>query len=144
MSDVTGWPTHATGPVPLLEWPKTLMRNVGVGIAPLRKSRFNAAKSALKPLELSALGKPWIASGAPEYARLAREVAAAAGVPVELICPDISDWGGQNLIAKWRRSLHAMRDPELRAALGAAGRSVAAEHTIEGHKQEWAAAWTSQ
>jgi hypothetical protein len=37
-----------------------------------------------------------------------------------------------------------MRDPELRLTLGAAGRTVAAAHTIEAHKKEWAAAWTSQ
>lgn len=43
----------------------------GVGIAPLENSKFNDAKSWLKPLEFAALGMPWVASASPEYKKLA-------------------------------------------------------------------------
>jgi hypothetical protein len=48
------------GPVPIEEWPRAVAE-LGVGIAPLADTRFNAAKSWLKPLELSACGVPWVA-----------------------------------------------------------------------------------
>lgn len=51
------------------EWPKAVA-TIGVGIAPLATTVFNQSKSWLKPLEMSAVGVPWVASDLPEYERL--------------------------------------------------------------------------
>ena len=56
----------ATGGVPLEEWPRAVSE-LGVGVAPLADSVFNAGKSRLKVLEMSALGVPWVASPRVEY-----------------------------------------------------------------------------
>lgn len=53
----------------IYQWPQEVAR-LGVGIAPLADTPFNAAKSWLKPLEMSAVGVPWVASPRVEYAAL--------------------------------------------------------------------------
>lgn len=53
----------------IYEWPR-VVAGLGVGIAPLADTRFNAAKSWLKPLEMCAVGVPWIGSPRAEYVRL--------------------------------------------------------------------------
>jgi hypothetical protein len=56
--------------VPFGKWLPTVAQ-LELGVAPLADTRFNVAKSWLKPLELCAAGVPWIASATPEYTRLA-------------------------------------------------------------------------
>jgi hypothetical protein len=51
------------------EWPAVVAR-LGIGIAPLVDTRFNHGKSWLKPLEMSAVGVPWVGSPRAEYQRL--------------------------------------------------------------------------
>lgn len=110
----------------VFEWPKEVTK-IGVGIAPLADTRFNAAKSWLKPLELSALGVPWVASPRAEYARLASR---GAGVLAER--PRV-----------WYRELKRLvESPELRADLAGRGREVAEGLRLQGHADRWWDAWT--
>lgn len=107
-------------------WPSAVAE-LGVGIAPLADTRFNACKSWLKPLEMSALGVPWVASPRAEYERLFRRGAGAlADTP-----------------RRWHRELERLlRDPALRAERSAAGREVAAGLRLRDHAWRWLEAWS--
>lgn len=108
------------------QWPGAVAE-LGIGIAPLADTRFNACKSWLKPLEMSALGVPWVASPRAEYARLHRR---GAGVLADTP-------------RRWHRELDKLRrDPGLRAERGEAGRSVAAELRLVDHAWRWLEAWS--
>lgn len=111
----------------LTEWPETLT-TLGVGVAPLADTRFNAAKSWLKLLEYSALGVPWVASPRVEYRR-AHELS-----------------HGGFLVEKhkhWlRRTRELLTSESLRREMSEAGRTWAANHTIEGNAWRWAEAWS--
>lgn len=117
---------HVREPVDLTDWPVALAR-IGVGIAPLADTRFNAAKSALKPLELSAAGVPWIGSPRAEYQRL-------------------HDLGCGVLVDKpraWYGALRALiRDAGRRAELSEAGRAVADQLRLRDHSWRWWEAWS--
>jgi glycosyltransferase involved in cell wall biosynthesis len=115
------------GDVALDDWPTAIAR-FGIGIAPLEPTAFNRAKSWLKPLELAAVGVPWVASDLPEYQRLhALGAGAVAARPKE-----------------WRaRLLELVRDPARRAEQSEAGRAVATALTIEAHAWRWAEAWSA-
>lgn len=112
--------------VPLYDWPVELAR-LGVGIAPLADTRFNAAKSALKPLELAAVGVPWVGSPRADYVRLH-----------QLGCGVLADRPRD-----WYRVLKSLlRDERRRSELSAAGRAVAATQRLEMHAWRWWEAWT--
>lgn len=113
------------GPVALLQWPEAIAM-FGVGIAPLADTRFNTAKSWLKPLEYAAVGVPVVCSPTPEYERLAAKTGAViASRPRE-----------------WQSALRRLlADGGRRREMSEAGRAVAREHTIEGHAWRWAEAW---
>lgn len=113
------------GDVDLADWAEAIAR-FGIGIAPLADSAFNRSKSWLKPLEYAAVGVPWVASGLPEYRRL-------ASFGVGTIAARAKDWRPQ--------LLRLLNDPGLRAEQSAAGRAVAAQLTIEGNAWRWAEAW---
>lgn len=118
-------PSGITGP-DVFQWP-TEVTKIGVGIAPLADTRFNAAKSWLKPLEMSALGIPWVASPRAEYARLA---ALGAGVLAER--PRV-----------WYRELKKLiGSADLRAEVVGRGREVAERFRLEAHADLWWDAWT--
>lgn len=113
------------GGVPVTEWPAAVA-SLGIGIAPLADTRFNAAKSWLKPLELSAAGVPWVASPRAEYARLHK---LGAGVLAERP-------------RAWYRELKRLRESEaLRLELSEAGRDVAAGLRLVDQAWRWAEAW---
>jgi Glycosyl transferases group 1 len=114
----------ATGEVSFGLWSK-MVATLDVGLCPLAPSRFNDAKSWLKPLEMSACGVPWIGSPSPEYRRLHEE-------GIGLLAARPRDW-----LAALRR----LRDPVLRAEMSARGREVAARHTYQGEGWRWAEAW---
>ena len=118
-------PPGRTG-VGVRAWPGAVAQDVGIGIAPLADTRFNAAKSWLKPLEMSALGIPWVASPRAEYARLhARGAGALADTP-----------------RRWYRELRRLADSEsLRAEKAEAGRAVAADLRLAGNEWRWMDAW---
>jgi glycosyltransferase involved in cell wall biosynthesis len=114
-----------TGELPFGDWLPAVAK-LGVGVAPLADTSFNASKSWLKPLEYSAVGVPWVASDTLEYRRLARE----CGAP---------------LVSKpkqWYPELRRLLDDEPRRAdLSAAVREAARGLTVEGHCHLWAEAW---
>lgn len=113
------------GGVPLTEWPQSVA-DLGIGIAPLADTRFNAAKSWLKPMELAAAGVPWVASPRAEYRRLH---AMGAGVLADRP-------------RAWYRELKRLREsPALREEMSEAGRAVAAQLRLADHAWRWLEAW---
>lgn len=113
------------GGVNVYDWPGEVAK-LGVGIAPLEDSAFNAAKSWLKPLEMSALGIPWVASPRVEYERLHRM---GAGITVENS-------------RRWYREVSRLLDsPELRAEVAGRGREVADRLMLVDHVDRWWSAW---
>lgn len=117
----------ASGGVSISHWPHQLASDIGIGIAPLADTRFNAAKSWLKPLEYAALGIPCVMSPRAEYQRLHRlGVGELATKPRD-----------------WERTLRRLAgDATRRVELSEAGREVAAQWTIEGQAWRWMDAWT--
>lgn len=114
------------GAVPIGQWPAAVA-SLGVGIAPLADTRFNAAKSWLKPLEMSACGVPWVASPRAEYARLH---AMGAGLLADRP-------------RAWYRELKRLREsPAMRQELSEAGRAVAEQLRLSQHAWRWMEAWT--
>jgi hypothetical protein len=111
--------------MPFAEYPAEVAR-LDVGMAPLADTAFNRGKSALKPLEMAALGVSFVASPLPEYARLA-------------------EMGVGDLASRPRHWLTALRrlltDAEYRAERAGRGREVAAGLTYEAHCDGWADAW---
>jgi hypothetical protein len=119
-------PSGASGPITVDRWP-TAVAELGVGIAPLADTRFNACKSWLKPLEMSALGVPWVASPRAEYERLHRR---GAGVLADTP-------------RRWHREIERLvSSPGLRAERAEAGREVAAGLMLRDHAWRWLEAWS--
>lgn len=107
------------------QWPVTLAK-LGIGIAPLADTRFNSAKSWLKPLEYAALGVPWVASPRVEYRRL-------HDLGMGYLADRPRQWSSQ------LRKL--VRDKALREYMSAKGREIASAMTIEANAWRWAEAW---
>lgn len=118
-------PPGIPGSVDLLTWPQAVAE-LGIGIAPLADTRFNRCKSWLKPLEMSALGVPWVASPRVEYVRLNRM--------------------GAGLLAHnsrtWYRSLELLRrDWQFRSELAGRGYEVAGKLKLRENSWRWLEAW---
>lgn len=116
----------ATGSIDLKDWPERLAAELGIGIAPLADTRFNAAKSWLKPLEYASLGIPALMSPRAEYAALHRR-----GIGV--LCKKPRDWE--------RECKRLIGSEQARAEISAAGREKASEMTIEKNAWRWAEVW---
>lgn len=107
------------------EWPHEVAK-IGVGLAPLADTEFNRSKSWLKPLEMSALGVPWVASPRVEYERLHR-----------LGCGALADRP-----RAWYRELSRLHgSAQAREELSLAGRSAVDGHRIEQQAWRWLEAW---
>lgn len=119
-------PQDAPGePAELRAWPAKVAE-LGIGIAPLADTRFNRAKSWLKPLEMSALGVPWVASPRAEYVRLNQ---LGAGV--------LADHP-----RRWYRELSALRaSAGLRQEHREKNRAVADTLRLRDHSWRWMEAW---
>jgi hypothetical protein len=117
---------ESTGVIKEIEaWPLGVA-SLGIGVAPLADSKFNASKSWLKVAEYAAVGVPFIASPRAEYDRFHRL--------------------GAGLLAKnsneWSSRLRDMINSEtMRKDLSEAGRAVMREKTIEGNAWRWMEAW---
>lgn len=117
----------ATGPMPLEDWPAAVSSS-GITIAPLTNTKFNEAKSWLKPLEAMALGVPVVMSPRREYTRL-------------------HEMTGTGMLADKPRQWESMlrryiTDPDLREEHSKLGREYVAEHlTIERNAWRWREAW---
>ena len=107
-------------------WPGAVAQ-LGIGIAPLSDTRFNACKSWLKIAEMSALGVPWVASPRAEYTRLHRM---GAGVLADTP-------------RRWYRELLKLRESEsLRRDRAEAGRAVAEELRLQAQAWRWLEVWS--
>ena len=115
------------GWVPIMEYPRALTQ-LDVGIVPLELTPFNEAKSALKLMEMAAVGVVPVVSPTAENWRLAQDVGA-------LVADRPKMWEG---ILK-----RLVVDSEWRADRAAAVREGMRQHTIEGHAGEWLDAWQS-
>lgn len=118
--------TRVSGAIDLLDWPAEIGK-LGVGIAPLANTKFNHSKSWLKPLELAAVGVPWVGSPRAEYRRL-HEL--GCGVLVD----KPKEWYG--VLRKLQR------DAQLRADLSTTGRLVAEELRLRDHAWRLWEAWS--
>lgn len=119
---------ETTGDVGFDDWPAAVA-TMGVGIAPLADTAFNAAKSWLKPLEYMALGVPWVASPRAEYEKLWRLTG------VGRMAKGPGDW--------YREVGRLVRDRGLRRAQSLVGRAAVVEHglTYEASAWRWMEAW---
>lgn len=127
MGDAFGLPHDPLGrEVNLDEWPRALTE-LGIGIAPLADTQFNSCKSWLKPLEMSAVGVPWVASPRVEYRRLH-----ALGVGLLVDKPKL-----------WHRTLRRLLDtPALRVELSEQGRELARRLRLVDNAWRLADAWS--
>lgn len=107
------------------EWPKAVSR-LGIGIAPLADTKFNRSKSWLKPLEMSALGVPWVASPRAEYARL-------NGLGAGVLAERPRTW--------YRETKRLWTNADWRTELSEAGREVAEGLRLRDHAWRWMDAW---
>jgi len=121
-------PLDNTPWVPFHQYPHHIAR-LDVLIAPLADTRFNHAKSWLKPLEASAVGVPVIMSALPEYQRL--HTLHGLGTPVN------------NRAREWRRAVRALlTNRRLRDETAEHARATVAEHlTITRNAWRWPEAW---
>ena len=96
-----------SGRIDFDDWIPTIRKHEGIAIAPLEKSRFNDAKSWLKPLEIAVAGVPFVRSATAEYDLL------GAG----LSAPRPKDW--------YRLLRDLAHDADLRASEVARNRAIA-------------------
>lgn len=118
-------PVHATGVVPLAEWGSAVAK-LGIGVAPLADTKFNAAKSWLKLAEMAAAGVPCIGSPRAEYARL-------NGLGVGWLAKDDKEW--------FRKLQVLRKDLSFREELSQLGRAVMSGMTIEGNAWRLGEIW---
>jgi glycosyltransferase involved in cell wall biosynthesis len=105
------------------------MAHMDVGIVPLADSRFNEGKSALKGLEYSAIGLPWVASPTIPY-----QMAHLAGLDGYLAAKP----------AQWTAFLSKLLgNPTLRAETGLKNKEMMRAMTIEAQVGRWIEAWES-
>lgn len=117
-------PPH-TGSVSMMEWPSTLA-SLGVGVAPLADTVFNAAKSWLKPLEMAAVGVPSVISPRAEYRAINK-------LGIGILARKPSDW--------YTKLKRLVTDDAYRQDESARMRDVAASLTIRQHAWRWEQAW---
>jgi glycosyltransferase involved in cell wall biosynthesis len=113
---------------PWIASPEDYHRALGsldVGIAPLGDTAFNAAKSALKCLEMAGRGVPFVASPRAEYQKLG----------IGLLAKDRS--------RNWRSALRRLMASEsLRTETAEEGKQIVREHhTFEDNGWRWEEAW---
>lgn len=117
-----------TGGVPINEWPHYVAQ-LGVGIAPLANTKFNSAKSWLKPLEYAALGVPCVMSPRAEYVRLHNETNKAIGV----LADRPKEW--------YRLLKRFVTNEPYRRLMSAQAREEASKLTYAKHAWRWMEVW---
>lgn len=101
-----------------------------IGIVPLADNKFNRSKSALKALEMGAVGVPVVASSLPEFEELSK-----TGMPIWLAKDRRRHWSGA-----LNRAL-SMSDGELRELGQSTREYVRRNATVEIRAKKWADAW---
>lgn len=112
-----------SGKIDFNSWVDALRDKLTVGVVPLKDSRFNRSKSALKALELAAAGVPMVRTTLPEFEQL------GAGLGAE----KSKHWFSLT------RSL--LEDPGLWNDEQERNREIALANTYEEHVDEWLYAW---
>jgi glycosyltransferase involved in cell wall biosynthesis len=98
-----------------------------VALAPLRPHLFNRSKSALRPLEMAALGIPVIASSVGPYEQFVQH-----GRTGYLVSQS----------HEWMKYLRALdQDAGLRNEMATSARELASKHTVESNLPSWLNAW---
>lgn len=120
-------PVNATGPAHIEHWP-TQVATLGIGVAPLADTKFNAAKSWLKMLEYAALGIPAVGSPRAEYVRLNKEHR------IGMLAKDGTDW--------YRKVKRLVDDASLRYDMGQAGLEAAKKMSMSENAWKLAEIWT--
>jgi hypothetical protein len=117
---------ESTGPRDMhTEWMPALAE-LGIGVAPLEDTRFNAGKSWLKPLEYAAVGVVPVMSPRDEYRALN-----ALGIGLLASKP-----------RQWVTHVRALvRDPIMRRDMSQHARAMAALFTVENGAHLWWQAW---
>lgn len=118
-------PLHTTGPTSVFEWGENVAK-IGIGVAPLADTKFNAAKSWLKMAEMAAAGVPCVGSPRAEYSRL-------NAMGVGLLAKDPKDW--------YRKLAILRKDVQARGELSAMGRAIMSGLTIEGNAWKLGEIW---
>lgn len=112
------------GEVPFDRW-ISRVATIHTGIAPLNSTQFSEAKSALKPLEFSAVNVPFVRSRTPEFELL------GAGLPAE---------GKKEWYYQLKR---LMEDEALRKDEASRNYEIAQDnrYDLDGVRAEWEHAW---
>jgi len=118
---------EATGVIADLDaWPLAVA-SLGIGVAPLADTKFNAAKSWLKLAEYAACGVPCVGSPRSEYVRINK-------LGVGQLAKNPGEWKS--------RIARLVDDAALREELSQRGRDVMRDYTIEGNAWRWYEVWT--
>ena len=115
-----------SGIVKIAEWPEA-MSTLGVGMAPLAPSQFNEAKSWLKPLEMAAVGVPFVMSRSAEYDRFRNTF------KIGIQARKQNEWYG--------RLSRFLQSKTLREDTSGLNREAVSVWTYEQRAEQWAAAW---
>lgn len=112
-----------------------IVASFDVGLAPLEDTVFNKAKSWLKPLELMALGVPYVASPSPPYRALERLTGSTGGILVNTMHPNRGVWE--------KAILTLLEDPNRKERVEAGREKVRnARLTYEAQGERWLQAWS--
>lgn len=109
------------------DYPKKLV-GFDIGLVPLKKSKFNDAKSWLKGLEYASLGIVPVVTPTPDYQRL---IDLGMAIPAD----SPKEW--------YDRTKELILDHDYRQQMSIQVREKAAEWTIEGNTDKWWNAWSA-
>lgn len=113
------------GTIPIQEYPLEISR-LRVGLAPLTLSKFNDAKSWLKPLEYAATGTPSVIAPTSEYLELNK-------LGVGLVARTPKEW--------YRQTKRLLTDDAFYEEMRLRGRNVASTLTYDIHAWRWMEVW---
>jgi glycosyltransferase involved in cell wall biosynthesis len=121
-------------PIRFTDWSAKVMDYYGkidfdIGLAPLKATKFAAAKSAIKALEYAALGIPVVASDTGPYS--------------DFVIDGVTGWLVRREHEWAVRLRELINDEAMRTEMGAAAKQQAVQHTIQEHWKDWAIAYES-
>jgi len=118
---------EATGRLDLEQWAHALAATLDIGVAPLADTKFNRAKSWLKPLEYAALGIPPVVTDTPEYVLLMDRI---GGLAV------------RNKPSVWTAAVRRLlTDDRYYEEMSQQVRAGASEYRISLHAEAWWETW---
>lgn len=118
-------PPEVFGTIELQQYPLELAR-LRVGLAPLNLTKFNTAKSWLKPLEYAACGTPSVITPTPEYVELSK-------LGIGRLARNPRQW--------YRETKALLTNDSLYAELREAGRAACLALTFEVNAWRWLEVW---